>query len=154
MFNRLLPRQIDNTYRGHKLGLWFFALLVLVKVVISVNSILNGDFVASSADGIPLAIFTPAAAQTVVSLFALSAFSRLVICLLCILVLVRYRAMVPLMFALLLLEHLGRRVVLQFLPIPRTGTSPGSTINLVLLAVMFVGLGLSLWSPRNRQGQE
>ena len=154
MWKRLLPRQIDNDYRGHKLGLWLFGFVVLVKVIMSLNSMFNGASVASSADGIPLDTFTPAGSQAAVSLFALSALSRLMICLLCVLVLVRYRAMVPLMFALLLLEHLGRRAVLQFLPIPRTGTSPGSTINLVLLAVMFVGLGLSLWSPRNRQGQE
>lgn len=154
MLSQLLPRQIDNDYRGQKLALWLFALLVLVKVIMSVNSIFNAEAIARSADGIPLGTFPPAAAQTVVSLFALTAFSRLMSCVLGILVLVRYRAMVPLMFALFLLEHLGRRLVLQFLPIPRTGGSPGSTINLVLLAVMIVGLGLSLWSPRNRRTQE
>lgn len=153
MLSRLLPRPIDNHYSGWKVGLWLFAFLVLVKVLMSVNSILNAESIARSADGIPLGTFPPAAAQTVVSLFALSAFSRLTLALLGILVLVRYRAMVPLMFASFLLEHLGRRLVLQFLPIPRT-TSPGSAINLVLLALMIVGLGLSLWSSRNRQGQE
>ena len=154
MWNRLLPRQVDNSYLGHKLGLWLFALVVLVKVIMSVNSIFNGYSVASSADGIPLDTFTPAGAQTVVSLFGLTAFSRLMICLLCILVLVRYRAMVPVMFAFLLLEHLGRRLVLEFLPIPRTGSPPGSAINLVLLALMVVGLALSLWSPDRRQARE
>lgn len=144
MFHRLLPRQIDNTYRGQKLGLWLFGLVVFVKVIMSVNSIFNGHSVASSADGIPLATFPPAAAQTAVSLFALSAVSRLMLCVLCILVLVRYRAMVPLMFVLLLLEHLSRRLLLQFLPIPRTGAPPGPLINLVLLGLMILGLGLSL----------
>ena len=154
MWNRLLPRQIDNDYRGPKLALWVFALLVLVRVIMSVNSIFNGASVASTADGIPLDTFTPAGAQTVVSLFALTAFSRLMICLLCILVLVRYRAMVPLMFAFLLLEHLGRRLVLQFLPISRTGTSPGSAINLVLLTVTIVGLALSLWNAERHRARE
>ena len=154
MFSQLLPRQIDNSYRGFKVALWLFAFVVLVKVVMSVNSIFNGASVASSADGIPLDTFTPAGSQAVVSLFGLSAFSRLMICLLGILVLVRYRAMVPLMFAVLLLDHLGRRLVLYFLPIPRTAGSPGSAINLVLLGLMILGLGLSLWSPRHRRTQE
>ena len=66
MLNRLLPRQVDNTYRGYKLALWLFALVVLVKVAMSVNSIFNGHTVASSADGIPLDTFTPAGAQAVV----------------------------------------------------------------------------------------
>lgn len=150
MFNALLPRQIDNAYRGHKFALWLFGLVLFVKLAISVNSIFNGHNVASSADGIPLDTFTPAGAQTVVALFALLGFAHLIICFLGLVVLVRYRAMVPLMFAVFLLEHLGRKLILQFLPIVRTEGAPGSTITLVLFAVMIVGLALSLWSRDNR----
>jgi len=76
------------------------------------------------------------------------------ICLLCILVLARYRTVIPFMFALLLLEHLSRKLILHFLPIAETGTPPGSGVNLVLLAVMIVGLALSLRSQGNLQAQE
>jgi hypothetical protein len=62
--------------------------------------------------------------------------------------------MVPFMFAFLLLEHLGRKLILQILPIVRTGTSPGFAVNLVLLAVMIVGLTLSLWSRGDLPAQE
>ena len=154
MFNQLLPQHIDNVYRGHKLALWLFALLVFVKVSMSLNSIFNGYSVASSADGIPLDTFTPPSAQTVVSLFALLAFSRLIISLLCILVIVRYRALLPFMFVLLLLEHLGSRLILQAMPIAKIGTPPGAAINLVLLAVMILGLALALWKQNNLQAQE
>ncbi len=57
MLNPLLPRRVDNTYRGHKLALWLFGLVVLLKLVISLNSIFNGRTVASSADGILLDTF-------------------------------------------------------------------------------------------------
>jgi hypothetical protein len=145
--NPLLPRQVDNDYRGHKAALWVLALLLLMKVSMSVNSIFNGRLVASSADGIPLDTFTAAGAQTVVSLFAILGLSQLTICLLGILVLVRYRALLPFLFSLLLLEYVGRRLIFHYLPVPRTGTPPGYTINLILLALMVVGLVLSL---RNR----
>jgi len=145
MFDRLLPQRVDNTYRGHKVALWLFALLLLMKGAISVNSILNGDLVARSADGIPLGSFTPAGARAVVSLFGLLGISQLAFCLLGILVLVRYRALVPFLFALLLLEHLGRRLFLQLMPIVRAGNPPGPFVNLILLAVMIVGRALSLW---------
>jgi hypothetical protein len=148
MLNRLLPRQADNTYRGHRLALWLFAILVLLKGIISLNSMINGRDVASSADGIPLDTFTPDGARTVVSLFALLGLSNLVICLLCIVVLARYRALIPLMFSLLLLQHLARKLIHQVMPIVTTGTPPGSVINLVLLVLMVVGLALSLWSPK------
>lgn len=154
MFNPLLPRQIDHTYRGSKLALWLFGLIVLMKVAMSVNSIFNGRVVASSADGIPLDTFTPAGAQAVVSLFAAWGLGQLMICLLCILVLVRYRAFIPFMFALLLVEHLCRRLIFWAMPIARTGTSPGFAINLVLLALTALGLGLSLWRRDSLQAQE
>jgi len=148
---QLLPRHVDNTYRGHNLALWLFALLLFMKIAMSLNSIFNGYSVATSADGIPLNTFTPAGAQAVVSLFAIWGLSHFMICLLCILVLVRYRSMVPFTFAVLLLEHLSRRLILHFLPIIRTGRPPGFYVNLILVALMIVGLALSLLSRGKRQ---
>lgn len=150
MLDRILPRQIGNAYDGSKLALWLFALLVLLKTAIGVNSIFLGRMVAGVADGIPLDTFTPAGARTTIALFAIWGLAQLVICLLCLLVLVRYRALVPFMFGLLLLEHLSRKLILQFLPLARSGSPPGSLVNLVLLAMMAAGLILSLWKRSER----
>ena len=51
MFNQILPRQVDNTYRSYKLALWLFGLLVFMKAGISLGTIFNGYNAASSADG-------------------------------------------------------------------------------------------------------
>lgn len=144
MFNLFLPQSIDNTYRGHRAALWILGLLVLMKLIMSLNSIFNGHTVASSADGIPLDTFTVAGAQTVVALFAIWAFDHLIIGLLCSLALLRYRSLIPFMFTLLLLEHLGRKLIFFFLPVARIGSSPGFYINILLLALMITGLILSL----------
>src|SRR5438045_3486281 len=109
MLKQLLPQPIDNTYRGDKLALWLFAALLFMKTTISLNCIFNGYSVATSADGIPLDTFPPAAARMIVSDFALWGLSQFIICLLGILVLVRYRSLIPFMFALLLLEYLSRK---------------------------------------------
>ena len=101
----------------------------------------------------PLDAFGEAGAQAVVSLFAIWGLSQLIICLLCLLVLGRYRSLVPLMFSLLLLEHLGRKLILHFLPIAKTGTPPGSVVNLVLLGLMVCGLALSVWNSSDRKNQ-
>jgi len=158
VFNLLLPQRVDNTYRGYKLGLWLFALVVLLKLGVSLDSIFNGYTMASSGDGIPLATFTPAGVRTVVSLYALWGLAHLMICLLCLLVLVRYRSMIPFMFALLLLEHLSRKLILHFLPIAETslgGQSPGiSPFPYGFLALIIIGLALSLRSRDNVQAQE
>ena len=99
-----------------------------------------------AADGIALDTFPPAAAQAVVSLFALLGWLQLTLRAICIVVLVRYRALVPLMLTLLIVEYLGRKAILTLMPIERSATSPGSLVNLAILAVMIVALVLSLWS--------
>lgn len=153
MFNRLLPWHVDNTYQGYKAALWLFGALVLLKTVVSLNTIFNGYEVATSADGIPLDTYTPAGAQAVVSAFAAWGLAQLIICLLCILVLARYRALVPFMFVVLLLEHLSRRLLFQVMPIAKTGTPPGFYVNLIFLALMIVGLALSLRRRDRRQAE-
>lgn len=146
MLDRLLPRQADNAYRGHRLALWLLGALVVFKCGIGFGTLFNGRAAAIGADGIPLDSFGAAGAQAFVALFAAWGLAQVVLNLIAALALVRYRALVPLMFALLLLEHLGRRLVFRILPLPRSGTPPGFWINLALVALMIVGLALSLWN--------
>ena len=74
--DRLLPRQIDNSYDGRKAALWILGAYLALKLVMSVNMIANGATVAQNADGIPLDRFSPAAVREVLMLFALVALLR------------------------------------------------------------------------------
>jgi hypothetical protein len=85
-----------------------------------------------------------------VAFLALWGLSLLIFSLLGVLALIRYRAMVPLVFLLLLLEHLGRKLIFVAMPIAQAGEPPAFSINLVLMASMLIGLALSLW-PGNKQ---
>lgn len=147
MLERLLPRRIDNSYRGHGLALWLFGLVVLMKTSIGLGTIFNGRNAAVSADGIPLDTFTAAGAQAFVSIFAAWGVAQATIGLLCIIVLARYRALVPFMFLLLLVEHLARKLVFIVMPLARTADAPGFFINVAIVALMIVGLVLSLRKP-------
>ena len=69
--------------------------------------------------------------------------------LLCILVLIRYRAMVAFMYSLLLLEHLSRKLILFFMPIPRTGNPPGAFINLEPVVGAVLGVWLAIQGKIN-----
>ena len=153
MFNQLFPQRLDNTYRGHRLALWLFATVVAVRMLQSVMVIFNGYSIAKSADGIPLDTYPSAAAQTVVQLFMLIGLARLIISLLCVLMLVRYRTAIPLMFTLLILSYLGALLINQRVPTVTVGTPPGPGVGLVLFALMIVGLALSLRSQGNRRMQ-
>jgi hypothetical protein len=144
MFDRILPQRIDNSYRGHKLALWIFGVVVSVRTVQSVAVIVNGHDIVSGADGIPLDTFPRAAAQTVLAVWALYGAARLMTLLLCVLALVRYRSAISLMFALLALNYLVAQLIERFIPIGRTGTPVGPAMNFVLFVLMIVGLALSL----------
>ena len=140
MLNQIFPHQFDNNYRGHKIALWLFALLVLMKLGMSLSAIFDGDNMARSADGIPIDTFTSGGAEAVVSITALLGLSHLLLASLGVLALIRYRAMIPLMYVLLLVEYFAKKWILLVHPIVRTGTSPSTYVNLVLIALLIVGL--------------
>lgn len=148
MINRLFPKQADNRFEGHRAALWLLGLFIALKVVMGVNSIFNTESVAVGADGIPLDSYGPAAARQVLTLFALTSLGQLVLALVGLTVLVRYRSLVPLIFAVLLGEQLARRLIVQGFAIE--DGSPGLYINLGLMALLALGLLLSLVRPRRK----
>ena len=147
MLNKLLPRSIDQTYDGRKLALWLLGLLLLVKGAMGLNSIFNGYTVATTADRIPLDTFAPAGANAVITFLAFWGLSQLIFSMLGVLALVRYRAMVPLVYVLLLVELVGRKLILIAMPIAKV-SSPSFPINTALITLLVIGLALSLWGER------
>lgn len=148
ILGRLFPARIDDAYQGSKIALWILGLMVAVRTMQSVMILFNGSSIAQSADGIPLDTYPAAAAQTIVALFALSAVNRLLISLICVVVLVRYRRAVPLMFVILLLTYTAGQLVGRVYPIVRVGQPPAGIVNLTLLGLTILGLVLSLWKRR------
>jgi len=144
MFDKLLPRPIDNTYRGYKVALWLFGLVVGVRILQSLAVIFNGYSTAINADGLPLDTYPPAAAQTAVALFAQASLWRLTVCAVCAVVLARYRSAVPLMFVVLGSNFLAAQLLYWFVPLVRTGAPPGPYVNLSLFVLTVIGLALSL----------
>ena len=144
MFESLFPLTIDNSYRGPKAALWILGVVAAIKIAMSLNSIFNGFFVLTSADGVPLPAYPPDAAQALMAMFAMWAWGHLLFALLALMAVVRYRRMTSLMFMLLLAEHLGRKLILLYLPIVRSGNATASYVNYALLALMVAGLLLSL----------
>jgi hypothetical protein len=152
MLNRLLPAQIDNRYRGHRLALWLLYPITLLNLVIDLVSIFSPDGGAQSADGIPLDTFSAAAARAVVGVAAYLGLADLVLVVFSVLALVRYRAMVPLIYLVIVIEFLAHKGIGLMKPIARTGDTHGSLVTLALFALSVLGLVLSL--TRRDQARE
>ena len=146
---RLFPGELDNGYRGRRFGLWIFGLVIVVKSLQMLSSLFNTRMTLRRADGIPIDTYPPAAVQTILALFALLAFTYLLICVVCWVVLLRYRSAVPMMFLLILVDYLCHRVILFFVPVGRTGTAGGVIVNLILFALAILGFALSIWPAKS-----
>ena len=148
MVNPIFPSQADNQYRGQKLALVLLGLVIALRLIMGANSVFNTHLVATTADGIPVDSYPAAAAQTILSMFAALGLNYLLWCAFGIIVLIRYRTLVPLTFLLLLTGLLARRVQSYLLPVPIVGAPPAKIVGLVLIALMVSGLVLSLWPRR------
>ena len=150
MIERLLPRQVDNRFDGHRAALWLLGLFIALKLVMSVNSIFNTASVAAGADGIPLESFGPAAAREVLTLFALNALGQLALALIGLTILIRYRALVPFIYLVSLGEQLARRLIVQSHAAARAESAVAWYVIYGFLALAALGLVLSLIPRRKR----
>ena len=151
VLGRIFPRRIDNNFRGYRLSLWLFGFYSLIRLIQGAMSAFNSYATATGPDGIPVDSFGSAAAQAVLAVFALLGLNVMVLPALGILALIRYRAMIPLIYLMILILNLSSRVVQLFHPVARVGrVQPvGFYVNLGLLAILVLGFLLSL---ANRSG--
>lgn len=148
MPSQIFPSQLHNGYRGHRLALWLFAAILLLKTGIAL--VFNGHAAAQTADGIPLDTFGAAGAQAIVTLFAMWGLAQLVISFFGVLALIRYRAMILLMYVVVLSEPIARRAILLWKLIARAGGNGSIYTNLMILpALMIAGLVLTIWKRKS-----
>lgn len=146
MLKRLFPPQANNHYQGPAIALWFFVLITLFTLVRSCLHIFLPDGGAQSIATIPLNSFTPNGAASVILLMSLWGLSQLLMGLFYLVVLWRYRTLIPLMYLLIILEYVGRMLLMHFKPIHITGTAPGHIGDFIMVPLAFLLLILSLWS--------
>ena len=154
MVNRIFPKQLDNQYRGNKIAIWLLALLTLMNTGISCVAIFKPDGGAQSADGIPLDTYAPAAAHAVIGVVAFLGLADLLLCVLIIIALIRYRAMIPLMYVVIVLNWLAHKGIGLMKPIARTGTSSGHYLTWSLFALSVIGLILAVTGKNYSQTRD
>ena len=94
---RLLPSSLDNTYRGSRIAVGFFIVLTAFTLARSLIHIVAPDGGAQSIATIPLDSFTTNGAAALVHLFALWGLPQLIIGIVYVIALVRYRSFLPLL---------------------------------------------------------
>lgn len=154
IFETLLPAQIDNTIHGTKIPFYIFALYAIVSLVRSCIHLLSPDGGAGSIAGMDLSV---AGADGIIFAFALWGSSQLLMAIIQLLAVVRYRSLIPFMWLMLMLEILLRELVGKMKPITFAHTPPGAIGNQIILPLAALMLILSLWSASksdSREGKE
>ncbi len=155
MLSRTFPKQIDD-YRGYRLAIWLLALFLLVKTFASVNAIgLNPLWgnreVLQGVEQVPLDSYSTNAANVAIVMFAWWGVTALMFTVLGLVAVVRYPAMVPLVYLLMAINHIGQQVLADTSPLIRT-LGAGESRPLIVIAVLLIGFGMSVTTPRRLEG--
>lgn len=143
IFETVLPAKIDNVIHGTKIPFYIFALYAIISTVRSFIHLLSPDGGAGTIAGMNLAV---AGADGIIFAFALWGSSQLLFAIIQLLVVFRYKSLVPFMYLMLILETLLRKLVGIMKPVTFAHTPPGAIGNQIILPLAAVMLIWSLWS--------
>jgi len=104
VLNKIFPPVADNNFNGHKIALWGFILFTLLMTWRSILHMFFekygfheiANFLPIEGDPDPMLL--------IYRFFSLWGFVQLIFCLVCWVVIFRYRALIPLMYLLWLFE--------------------------------------------------
>lgn len=145
------PAEANNNYRGYKSAILLLIAAVVVRLAMAYAGLFDTRSMLQGADSIPIDSWAPGVAATFLYMTKLLGFDHLLLTAVAIVILIRWRALIPFAFLLLLTEQLGRLALKLTNPVPRTGISyvPVDP-NLIIIAALLIGLALSLSQPQKR----
>jgi len=148
LWETFLPAKADNTIRGIKLPFYGFILIAVIGTVRSFIHVLSPDGGAGSIAGMDL---SGSGASGIIFTFAQWGGTQLIYALIQWLVVLRYRSLVPLMWAVQFLETLLRVVDGHIKPVTFAHTPPGAIQNYIYLPLALLMLSLALWSAQKQE---
>lgn len=141
IIDKVLPSKIDNSYSGYKIAYIVFSIITAISFIRSCIHVISPDGGASSIAGMNIDL---PGGDGIVFAFALWGSSQLLFAFIQILVCIRYKSLVPLMYIFLILETLMRIGIGTFKPVEFSHVPPGATGNHIMLPLAIVMLVLSL----------
>lgn len=149
ILNKIFPKTIDNSFNGNKIAVYVFYILTAVTLWRSQHHMFAFDGGAQSIASVPLDQFTTDGANAVISIFAFWGLSQILLGLVYLVVSIRYKALIPFFYLLMLAEYVGRILVEVYKPLPTLETAPGQIGNYIFIVVSIAMLLLSLKDKKN-----
>ena len=150
-FRLIFPKTIGNTYSGNIIPKILFYIVILFTIVRSLIHIFAHDGGAMSIATIPLDKYPSAAANTVIYLFGVWGLSQLIMGVFYLIVSLRYKSLIPLMYIFVAFEYAMRLVIGHMKPVVTAGTAPGAVGNYILIPLALTMFFLSIWKKADSQ---
>jgi hypothetical protein len=151
-FSLVLPKTIDNDYKGSSVAKAVFYSAILFTIVRSLIHMYAPDGGALSIATIPLDSYAHAAADAVIYLFGVWGLSQLLMGVFYLIVGLKYRSLIPLMYIFIAVEYTMRIVIGHMKPLVTTGTAPGAVGNYVVVPLSVLMFFLSIFNEKTARG--
>ena len=136
---RVFPKQLDNSFRGNRIAVIVFALITVFTLARSCIHIFAPDGGASSIAGINTSV---EGGSNVISMFAFWGLAQLLMGLVYLAVLLRYKSLIPFMYMLIIIEYSGRVLIGMVKPLIVSHTPPGAIGDYILIPLTIMMLML------------
>lgn len=149
MLETLFPKTVDNNYKGHKLAKWILYFYVFKSFFAGCVHMFAADGGAQSIGSVALGSFTDGGADSVVTMFGMWGMEQFVIGLIAVVILWRYKSLIPKLCGVYAIEYFGRWASRFFTPgLITAHTPPGAVMDYVLVPLAIVIFLLALLSSR------
>ena len=151
-FRKLFPENANNNYVGHKFALWGFILFTCVMTWRSVVHMFFEQYGFHQIANFQVISGDPDPMLLIYRFFSLWGFAQLIFCIVCWIVIIRYKTLIPLMYLLWLFEWafrtLGYPLIREEIAVQGLythGMTPGSVGAPYILIILLVLFGLSIF---------
>ena len=147
MLEKILPEKVDNTFPGYKFAAYAFLGFIIFTVARSLAHMFLPDGGAESIATIDLSL---GGAEVIIGVFAKWGLSQLLMAGLYIIVYIRYKSLIPLMYIIIIAEYVGRICMGLLKPFETVGTPPGAIGNLIIIPLATILFIFSIRTERFR----
>lgn len=150
MKEALFPKTADNNYNGHKLTKWFLYFYVFKSFFAGCVHMFAADGGAQSIASVALDSFSQGGADSVVTMFGLWGMEQFVIGLIAVVILWKYKSLIPMLWGVYAIEYIGRGIVGRFLTpgMITTYTPPGAVMDYVLIPLAIAMFLFAMYSSK------
>ena len=156
IMNKILPAEIRNIYKGHPIALWGFVAFLALMTWRSIIHLVYQEYGLHQIASFIVIAGDPDPMPMVYLFFSLWGLAQLIFCLVCWVVVLRYRELISLMYILFIFEWAIRLILYPLIDLAlannelyNTGSTPGSDLALVMVIALIGLFLLSIKEPNS-----